>query len=80
MLVFVLFLDHTLGQYRICYSGSQKVQQLFSGFKYNSEIISITKMGGSEISSDLERAAAARSIAAEFFDPPILVIELQRRC
>ena len=36
-------------------------------------------MGGPDFSSDLERGAAPRSIADEFSDPPISVIEL-RRC
>ena len=59
-------------------SGSQKVQHRFGGFKHKSETISITKMGGSEFSSELEGAPGARSIADEFSDPPILVIESQR--
>ena len=33
-------------------------------------------MGGVKNSSDLERAPGARSIADEFFDPPILVTEM----
>ena len=59
-------------------SGSQKVQHRFGGFKHKSETISITRMVHSENSSDLERAAAAASIAAEFSECTILVIELQR--
>ena len=42
------------------------------------QTISITKMGGSDFSSDLERGAAPRSIADEFSDPPILVIEFTK--
>ena len=59
-------------------SGSQKVQHHFGGFKHKSETISITKMVNSENSSDLERVAATRSIAVEFSEFTILVIELQR--
>ena len=39
-------------------SGSQKVQHRFGGFKHKSETISITKMGGPDFSSDLERGAS----------------------
>ena len=59
-------------------SGSQKVQHHFGGFKHKSETISITKMVNPEKSSDLERVAATRSIAVEFSEFTILVIELQR--
>ena len=54
------------------------MQHRFGGFKHKSEIISITRMVHSETSSDLERAAAARSIADEFSECTILVIELHR--
>ena len=59
-------------------SGSQKVQHRFGGFKHKVRLISMTKRGASKNSSDLERAPGARSIAAEFFEAPLLVIELQR--
>ena len=54
------------------------MQHHFGGFKHKSETISITKMVNSENSSDLERVAATRSIAVEFSDFTILLIELQR--
>ena len=48
----------------------------FGGFKHKIDNISITKMIVLEISSDLERGAAPRSIAVEFFETIILVIEI----
>ena len=41
------------------------------------EVISRNQRGASHFSSDLERAQGARSIAAEFFAAPLLIIELQ---
>ncbi len=48
----------------------------FGGFKHKIDNILITKMIVLEISSDLERGAAPRSIAVEFFETIILVIEI----
>ena len=48
----------------------------FGGFKHKIGNISITKMIVLENSSDLERGGAPRSIAVEFFETIILVIEI----
>ena len=48
-------------------SGPQKVQHRFGGFKDKIDLISITIGVRTKSSTDLERAAAARSIAADFF-------------
>ena len=60
-------------------SGSQKVQHVFDGFKYNCESSSLTIDGPPENSSDLERAGAARSIDDKFSGGPSIVRKL-RRC
>ena len=58
--------------------GPKRCQHRFGGFKHKVRLISMTKRGASKNSSDLGRAPGARSIAAEFFEAPLLVIELQR--
>ena len=57
-------------------SGSQKVPYVLVNGKNLGAHFSITRDEGSENSSDLERAAAARSIAVEFSECTILVIEI----
>ena len=57
--------------------GSQKVQHFFGGFKHESDMIQLTKVDTTEISTDLERGAAPRSIADEFSVVSTLVQKLQ---
>ena len=54
------------------------MQHVFDGLKYNCESSSSTIDGTPENSSDLEQAAAARSIANKFSGVPSIDQKLQR--
>ena len=59
-------------------SGSHKVQHFFNAISLKIKANLLTIDGPPENSSDLERAAAARSIADEFSGGPSIVNALQR--
>ena len=63
---------------RLAETGSQKLQHGLGGFKHQIRLYSITRGLQTKYSSDLERAAAARSIAAYFVVCNPIVKKLQR--
>ena len=58
--------------------GSEKVQRHLGGISHRNKITKVTMECTTEISTDLERAPGARSIAVEFVEAPHIVIKLLR--